>query len=84
MEGRLSTVEKSVNKSEKMLDCLLHHHRIAVDTIEIDNATNTTTSLSGPMELEHSGAMEGGTKRVYHRSTQSESIVHEPTMQNDH
>ena len=62
MEGRLSTVEKSVNKSEKMLDSLLKHHGISADSIEVDNMTHTTTSLSGPMELEHSGAMEGGTK----------------------
>jgi len=73
MEGRISTVEKSVNKSERMLDSLLRHHGISVDTIEIDNTTATTTSLSGPMELEHSGAMEGGTKRICHNQNQTES-----------
>ena len=77
MEGRLSTVEKSVSKSERMLDSLLRHHGISVETIEIDNNATSTTSLSGPMELEHSGAMEGGTKRLCQSQNQSESTAQE-------
>ena len=83
MEGRLSTVEKSVNKSERMLDSLLRHHGINVDTIEIDTATNTTASLSGPMELEHSGTMEGGTKRLCYGNNQSELTARENSNNHD-
>ena len=84
MDSRLTTVEKSVNKSEKMPDSLLRHHGITIDTIEVDHMNRTTTSLSGPMELEHSGAMEGGSKRVCHGAIQSEASMQEGNHHNGH
>ena len=58
VESRLTSVERSVNKSGTMLAKLLRHNGIAVDDEE------DTDPASGPMEIETQAQSASGTKRI--------------------
>ena len=58
VESRLTTVEKTVNKSGNMLAKLLRHNGISID--DDDNID----PISGPMDVENQVPMESGTKRI--------------------
>mmetsp|Transcript_4040 Transcript_4040/g.5988 ORF Transcript_4040/g.5988 Transcript_4040/m.5988 type:complete len:151 (-) Transcript_4040:390-842(-) len=68
MESRLTVVERSVGKSEHMLDLLLRHNGIS-----LTDHPEEARILSGPMDVEHSGPVETGTKRVCHTSSSPRS-----------
>jgi hypothetical protein len=58
VESRLTSVEKSVNKSGDMLAKLLRHNGIDVEDEE------TMAPSGGPMEIEHQRSQESGSKRI--------------------
>jgi hypothetical protein len=58
VESRLTSVEKSVNKSGDMLAKLLRHNGIDVEDEE------TMAPSGGPMEIEQQRSQESGSKRI--------------------
>ena len=68
MESRLTMAERSVGKSEHMLDLLLRRNGI-----ELTDHPEEARIMSGPMDVEHSGPVETGTKRVCHTSSSPRS-----------